>query len=393
MREQPGGAMVCAMKLTLLSKVLVLAVVLVAAGFLLWPHLQPAPAPGSPGAAPSVGSTPGGAGPSAPAVASSPATPTSASASAAPVPGAAGPAVTRVRDRHELLVGMDTGEPAWSGTEPMYFRNEQGADDGLDSQVARAVAGALGPGVTVKVVHAKYSELPDRLKAKALDVVISGCAPFIDAGLAWSEPYLEFGLCLVVPRKSKVASVADLWGKKVGIFDDEAAAEDTNRLVKGHTGLVRLEDGYWDQLLAGKFAGFVYDYPYAVAEIRKFYAQNPHRKDSLRIAQYNLTESTYAVAVRADEQDLLAAVNAGIRAMRAGDDYRETLRRYLAGGDEVAPTQAGARLYTVEKGDTLGSIAEKALGDRTRWQALWMANKDRFPNPNLIATGAKLVLP
>ena len=43
--------------------------------------------------------------------------------------------------------------------------------------------------------------------------------------------------------------------------------------MKGYTELVRLEDGYWDQLVSGRFAGFLYDYPYAAAEIDAMYGE------------------------------------------------------------------------------------------------------------------------
>ena len=45
----------------------------------------------------------------------------------------------------------------------------------------------------------------------------------------------QFGLCLVVPAKSKVKTTQDLFGKAIGIFDDDAAAEDVQKLVKGYT--------------------------------------------------------------------------------------------------------------------------------------------------------------
>jgi ABC-type amino acid transport substrate-binding protein len=317
---------------------------------------------------------------------------------AAPSPAASpaeGAAVGRIKARGALLVGMDTGEPPWTGTPPMYFPDQAGRPDGFDFALATHLARALGAS-EAKVVHAKYSELPDRLRQAgpdAIDVLISGYAPAPQEGIAWSDAYLEYGLCLVVPAASKVRTVADLFGKPVGIFDDEAAAEAVNRLVKGYTGLVRLEDGYWDQLLQGRFAGFVYDYPYAAAEIAAFYRQNPHRKGAFRIAQYNLTDSTYAVGVRRSEPDLLAVVNRAIAAWRESDGYRAAIRRYLGGGQSIDAPAAAGRTVEVRPGDTLSLIARRELGADARWREVWEKNKSRFPNPHLIEVGDKVVLP
>ncbi len=227
-----------------------------------------------------------------------------------------------------------------------------------------------------------------------MDLIASGYVPTDTEGIAWSSSYLEFGLCLVVPASSRVKTVGDLFGKPVGIFDDDAAAEEVGRLVKGYTELVRLEDGYWDQLVAGRFAGFLYDYPYAAAEIDAWYKQNPSRAGSLRIAQYNLTDSTYAVGVRASEPELLAVVDETIAAWRASEDYATAVKAWLKGGKAVeAAIPAGKRTVKVAKGETLSLIAGRELGDVARWPELWEVNRDRFPNPHLIEIGDEVVLP
>jgi len=170
-------------------------------------------------------------------------------ASATPPAAGESAPLRRIRAAGVLRVGMDTGEPPWTGTPPMYQKDSSGKDAGFDVEVAGVIATAIGIDA-VEIVHARYSELPSLLgdPSGKIDLLISGYSPSELSGVVWSDPYLEYGLCLIVPTASKVKSTKDLFGEAVGIFDDEAAAAEVSSLIKGYTELVRLEDGYWDQL-------------------------------------------------------------------------------------------------------------------------------------------------
>lgn len=49
--------------------------------------------------------------------------------------------------------------------------------------------------------------------------------------------------------------------------------------------------------------------------------------------------------------------------------------------------------YTVKKGDSLWSIAEKAYGSGFEWTTIYVNNKANISDPGLISTGDKIVLP
>ena len=52
-----------------------------------------------------------------------------------------------------------------------------------------------------------------------------------------------------------------------------------------------------------------------------------------------------------------------------------------------------ARTYTVVAGDSLSKIAKRELGDATKWNAIYEANRDKIKNPDLIHPGQVLTLP
>jgi LysM repeat protein len=51
------------------------------------------------------------------------------------------------------------------------------------------------------------------------------------------------------------------------------------------------------------------------------------------------------------------------------------------------------KTYTVQSGDTLGTIAAKLLGSSSRYMEIYNLNTDILSNPNLIQIGQVLTLP
>ena len=54
---------------------------------------------------------------------------------------------------------------------------------------------------------------------------------------------------------------------------------------------------------------------------------------------------------------------------------------------------AGMGTYTVERGDTLYSIARKQYGDASLWRIIYEANREQIPTPEQLPVGAVLVIP
>lgn len=62
----------------------------------------------------------------------------------------------------------------------------------------------------------------------------------------------------------------------------------------------------------------------------------------------------------------------------------------LAPSDNAAP---GGRTHTVERGDTLYSLARKYYNDQSKWRLIYEANSARVRNPNRLDVGIKLIIP
>ncbi|TBR21715.1 hypothetical protein EPO15_09570 [bacterium] len=84
---------------------------------------------------------------------------------------------------------------------------------------------------------------------------------------------------------------------------------------------------------------------------------------------------------------------------QARRDREESKRRLEALERAVStPQTAGAaapasRLYVVQAGDTLRTVAKKTLGDERHWVLVYQANADRIQRAGELVAGQKLVIP
>lgn len=59
----------------------------------------------------------------------------------------------------------------------------------------------------------------------------------------------------------------------------------------------------------------------------------------------------------------------------------------------VTPAGAVPATYTVQKGDTLSSIARKFYGDQKMFKKIYEANKDKIKSPDNVPLGTVLTMP
>jgi ABC-type amino acid transport substrate-binding protein len=282
-----------------------------------------------------------------------------------------------------LRVGMEPDAP------PLHFINDRKQEDGFDFRLAGLVAESLGA-KRVQIVEADYEKLPDELRAGHVDMIMAGYVPDPSVqGVVWSNGYLDFGLCMVVREgmEGTYRSVKDLAGKRIAIYDDAAADRWVRENIPGaRVSKFSGDDGWFEAVEKDQADALIYDYPFAAEEIKK------HPRTV--IAQYNLNQSKYAVAVPAGNYDLVYEVNAALDRFKATPKYGELMREYLSSSSEIFMRPiAGRKTYTVVAGDTLSKIASSQLKDSNRWKDIWNLNRERVANENLIYPRLVLLMP
>jgi polar amino acid transport system substrate-binding protein len=366
------------MRLTTTGKVLFFMVGLAILAFTWWTYRDSLPK-GLFGGGASTPAAPSGATAAAPGGAST----ATAKAPGAPAAAERKGVLASIRQTGVMRVGMEPDAP------PLHFVNRRKQEDGFDFRLAGVLAESLGA-KRVQVVEADYEDLPARLLAGDIDLIIAGYVPDPSvSGVLWSNGYLDFGLCLIVREgmEATYRTARDLAGKRIAIYDDPAAERWVQQNIPGaRISKFSGDDGWFEAVERDQADALIYDYPFAAEEIKS------HPQTT--IVQYNLNQSKYAVAVPAGNFDLVYEVNAAIDRFKATAAYAELMREYLTTSSEIFMRPvAGRRTRTVRAGDTLSRIAQAELGDQARWREIWDLNKDRVANENLIYPRLVLLIP
>lgn len=66
---------------------------------------------------------------------------------------------------------------------------------------------------------------------------------------------------------------------------------------------------------------------------------------------------------------------------------------YVAPPAEAPPPDSSIRVYHVQRGDTLWSLAKRFYGDSKHWRRILAANRNRVPDPRNLPVGIKLIIP
>ena len=305
--------------------------------------------------------------------------PPARSAGAPPaVPSAAADGFAAIKARGALRVAADPNAA------PFLSRAGDGFE-GFEYGVASAIAAEAG--VPLTIVPSAYTELGSRLLAGEADLAIGQMSPSgAWTGLEWSISYLQYSLCLVVPKGATIAGLAALGGKRVGMYDDPVTTQFVTATIgAAYERVVFADYGYFEKLARGQLDAVVYDCPLARHELAVF-------GDSLRIADDSLNVATYNVGLPAGDAALKADVN---RVLRKLGDQGMLARLETQWLGSPVPTQgyrtAAGRVVVVQRGETLATIAARELGSPERAGELHATNRDVLgDDPDALYAGLRL---
>ena len=268
---------------------------------------------------------------------------------------------------------------------------------GFDYEMMEMIAKKLGltKNILVEVEETEtYEDIPCLLKRKrngryVADMIMSGLT--VDYGIddvAWTTPYLEnFGYCLLSKKDMPISDLKDLKRAKIGVVEGDDVVMDYVKEKLPNAEIVELadEDLWLRAINEGKVVAIIYDYPFAVEEVKDF----PNYE--IKKAFLEGSDSKYSIGIPNGNDDLLAKINGIIETLKETPEYAELVRKYLASNKVKAVNTNGEKTHKVKKSESLSQIAREHLKDLNRWEEIFKMNN--LGNPNLIFEGQLLVVP
>ena len=221
-----------------------------------------------------------------------------------------------------LRVGMELSYP------PFEMTDTAGRPTGVSVRLAEALAADLGRELVIENIA--FDGLIPALKTRKIDCIISSmtATPERARSIAFSEPYLETGLALLVAADSSLESAADLDARgrvvavKKGTTGHRYAA---TSLTQARLLVLDKESAAVMEVAQGRADAFIYD----SLSVYRSHARHPQ---TTRAMLRPFRKETWAVGLRRGDDALRQQVNDFLERFRADGGFERL-------GDEFLPDE------------------------------------------------------
>lgn len=220
---------------------------------------------------------------------------------------------------NRLIVGMELSYPPFEMTDP------KGKPMGVSVDLARALGESLGR--PVELENIPFDGLIPSLQTHKIDCIISSmtATPERAKTIAFSEPYLETGLCLLVNKNSPVTSITEL--DQPGRTAVVKAGTTGHVYAETHIKRARVlvldkEDACVLEVVQGKADAFIYD------QISTYENWSRNQATTRALLQ-PFQKENWAIGLRQGDTHLLTQVNQFLEGFKASGGFDRLGDRYL----------------------------------------------------------------
>lgn len=224
-----------------------------------------------------------------------------------------------------LIVGMELGYP------PFEMIDTNGRPAGVSVDLANALGQSLGR--EVQIMNIPFDGLIPSLQTHKIDLIVSSmtATPERAKTIAFSDPYLKTGLCLLVGKNSPIQSIAD--ADQAGRTIVVKRGTTGHIYATGHVKNARLlvveqEDACVLEVVQDKADAFIYDQISTYENWRR----NP---ETTRPILKPFQEESWAIGLRQDDTALREQVNHFLADFKARGGFDQLGDRYLKGQKEA----------------------------------------------------------
>jgi polar amino acid transport system substrate-binding protein len=236
----------------------------------------------------------------------------------------AGPVMDRIMKKGELVVGTSGAQP------PMTATTKKGEIIGLDADISRAMADAMG--VKVKFVSMPFAKLLPALEADRVDMILSGMTitPKRNQKVAFVGPYYVSGkgILAVAEKYADLQQAKGLDTPEVGVaaLKNSTSQKFSETLMpKAKLILTRSYDEAIDLLFKGKVDVVVADFPFCALTAYRY------QDKGLIAGKSPLTFEPLGIAM-AEDTLLINWVQNFMGTLQGSGELNKMYKKWLAGG-------------------------------------------------------------
>jgi polar amino acid transport system substrate-binding protein len=208
---------------------------------------------------------------------------------------------------------------------PFEMTDERGQPAGVSVDLAEALGKFLNR--KVEIQNVAFDGLIPSLQTHKIDLIISSMTATAERAqtIAFSDPYLKTGLCLLVGKNSPIQSIqdADQPGRTVAVKKGTTGhVYATDKIKNAHVLVLDKEDACVLEVIQGKADAFIYDQMSTYENWRR-------HPENTRALLKPFQEESWAIGLRKDDSALLKQVNDFLQDFKGHGGFDQLGDRYL----------------------------------------------------------------
>jgi len=207
---------------------------------------------------------------------------------------------------------------------PFMWRDRKGAFRGIDADLARAFAEALG--VEVEFRPMEWNDLPGALVKGRIDMIAAGMTITDErrGTRSFSDPYFHTGLALLVRKEAGIDSAKDVRDRRLVVKQGTTGQVAAGRLFPDAAVTKRKTEAECvADLLEGRADAFLYDQ----LTVQAYHEEHPEKTRALLEP---LTSEPYGFAVAKGDERFVKRINGFLAKIRESGRYEEILAAHDA---------------------------------------------------------------